>query len=145
MPWWGWVTIGAMLLIAEVTVVDLEFYLIFLGISALLVGALGLAGVAMPIWMQWVVFAILAIASLVIFRQRVYAKLRPPPEGEVQIGVSGDRAIAVDSIEPGATGSVTLRGTNWTGLNRGSVTIPAGARCRVERSEGLVLDLRLED
>jgi membrane protein implicated in regulation of membrane protease activity len=145
MPWWGWVTIGAMLLIAEVSFVDLEFYLIFLGISALLVGALDLAGVAMPFWMQWVVFAVLAVASLVIFRQRVYTKLRPPPEGEVQIGVSGDRAIAVDSIEPGATGSVTLRGTNWTGLNRGSVTIPAGARCRVERSEGLVLDLRLED
>ncbi len=35
MPWWGWVTIGALLLVAEMTIVDLEFYLIFLGIAAL--------------------------------------------------------------------------------------------------------------
>jgi membrane protein implicated in regulation of membrane protease activity len=145
MPWWGWITIGAMLLIAEMTFVDLEFYLIFLGISALLVGGLELAGVAMPYWLQWVAFAILSVASLVIFRQRVYSKLRPPPEGEVQVGVSGDRATAVDSIEPGATGAVTLRGARWTGINRGAATIPTGARCLVERSEGLVLDVRLED
>jgi membrane protein implicated in regulation of membrane protease activity len=144
MPWWGWITIGAMLLVAEMTFVDLEFYLVFLGISALLVGLMDLSGVAMPFWMQWAVFATLAVASLVIFRQRVYAKLRPPPEGDVQVGVTGDFAIAADPIEPGATGSVTLRGTTWTGLNRGDVVIPAGARCRVERSEGIVLDLRLE-
>lgn len=145
MPWWGWVTVGAMLLVAEMTVVDLEFYLIFLGISALLVGGLALLGVAMPFWMQWAVFAVLAVASLVIFRQRVYAKLRPPPEGDVQEGVEGARAVAVDTIEPGATGPVTLRGASWTGRNRGATPIPAGASCLVERSEGLVLDLRAEE
>lgn len=145
MPWWGWVTVGAMLLVAEVTIVDLEFYLVFLGISALLVGVLELSGIALPFWLQWVVFAVLAIASLVLFRQRVYAKLRPPPEGEIQVGVAGDRAVAIDSIEPGATGSVTLRGANWTGHNRGSRTIPAGGRCRVGSSEGLVLDVSLEE
>lgn len=145
MPWWGWVTIGAMLLIAEMTIVDLEFYLVFLGISALLVGMLDLATIELPFWMQWVVFAVLAVVSLVVFRHRVYAKLRPPPEGAVQIGVVGDRATAIDAIAPGSTGSVTLRGSNWTGINRGSTVIPAGATCRVERSEGLVLDVRLED
>jgi membrane protein implicated in regulation of membrane protease activity len=145
MPWWGWVTVGAMLLVAEMTFVDLEFYLVFLGISALLVGLVGLSGVEMPFWLQWVVFSVVAIASLVIFRQRVYSVLRPPPEGEVQVGVSGDRATALDSIAPGASGSVTMRGSNWTGINRGDSTIPAGAACRVERSEGLVLDVRLED
>ena len=145
MPWWGWITIGAMLLIAEVSFVDLEFYLVFLGISALLVGMLDLAAVDLPFGMQWVVFAGFAVVSLVVFRQRVYTKVRPPPEGAVQIGVLGDRATAVEAIEPGATGRVTLRGTNWTGINRGSSVIPAGATCRVEGSESLVLDVRLED
>jgi inner membrane protein len=145
MPWWGWITIGALLLVAEMSVVDLEFYLVFLGVSALFVGLLDLGGVMMPFWMQWIVFAVLAVASLVIFRQRVYQKLRPPPEGDVQIGLQGDRAVAVDEIAPGATGAVKLRGTSWTGINRGGQTIPAGAGCRVERTEGLVLDLRLED
>lgn len=145
MPWWGWITVGALLLAAEISFVDFEFYLVFLGISALLVGGLELAGVAMPFWLQWLVFAGLALGSLAIFRQRVYKMMRTPPEGEVQIGVEGARATAVDEIAPGATGSVTLRGANWTGLNRGAETIHPGARCRVDGSEGLVLDVRLED
>ena len=145
MPWWGWVAVGALLLVAEMTLVDLEFYLIFLGISALLVGLLELGGVEMPIWLQWIVFSALAVGSLVIFRQRVYAVLRPSPEGEIQVGVLGDRAMAIDSMDPGKSGLVSLRGANWTGINRGESTIPAGAMCRVERSEGLVLDVRVED
>ena len=145
MPWWGWVTVGALLLVAEMTIVDLEFYLVFLGVSALLVGVLELGGISMPYWMQWIVFAILAVGSLVIFRQRVYAKLRPPPESDIQQGVEGDRAIALEAIEPGAMGSVTLRGASWTGINRDSRAIVEGARCRVERSEGLTLELRLDD
>jgi inner membrane protein len=144
MPWWGWITIGALLLIAEMSVVDLEFYLVFLGISALLVGGLGLAGISMAFWMQWLAFGGLAIGSLVIFRQRVYKKFRPPPEGEIQHGVEGDRATAIGEITPGATGTVKLRGTNWSGINRGTETIPAGGGCRVGRSDGLVLDLHFE-
>ncbi len=123
---------------------DLEFYLVFLGISALLVGAIELSGISMPMWMQWIVFAALAVGSLVVFRQRVYKKLRPPPEDAVQQGVDGDRATAVDAIEPGTTGAMMLRGARWTGINRDSRTIAAGSACRVEPSEGLTLDLRLD-
>ena len=68
MPWWGWVTVGALLLAAEMTIVDLEFYLVFLGASAFLVGMPGLAGLPLPYWLQWIVFAFLSIASLVFFR-----------------------------------------------------------------------------
>jgi membrane protein implicated in regulation of membrane protease activity len=145
MPWWGWITVGALLLAAELSFVDLEFYLVFLGISALLTGMLEIAGVSISFWLQWLVFASLSIGSLVIFRQRVYKKIRPPAEGEIQAGVDGDRAKAIDDIAPGATGSVMLRGANWTGINRGTATISAGSFCRVDRSEGLTLDLRLED
>ncbi|MBJ18481.1 MAG: hypothetical protein CL933_03565 [Deltaproteobacteria bacterium] len=145
MPWWGWVTVGALLLAAEMTFVDLEFYLVFLGVSALLVGLLSVAGVDMPFWLEWIVFAVLAVGSFVLFRRRLYTVLHPPPEGAIREGVEGDRAIALDEIAPGTTGSVTLRGSTWTGRNQGSATIVPGAPCRVERSEGLVLDLRLDD
>ena len=52
MPWWGWVTIGTLLLVAEMTFVDLDFYLVFLGISALLVGLASIAGFGMPFWVE---------------------------------------------------------------------------------------------
>jgi len=144
MPWWGWITVGVLLLAAEMTVVDLEFYLVFLGASAFVVGLLGLAGVSMPFWLQWIVFAVLAIGSLVVFRQRIYEKLRPPPDAVIREGVEGALATSTDAIAPGKTGSVMLRGAGWTGRNVGSLPIPAGATCRVDRADGLVLELRLD-
>lgn len=144
MPWWGWITVGVLLLAAEMTVVDLEFYLVFLGASAFVVGLLGLAGVSMPFWLQWIVFAVLAIGSLVVFRQRIYKKLRPPPDAVIREGVEGALATSTDAIAPGKTGSVMLRGAGWTGRNVGSMPIPAGAICRVDRADGLVLELRLD-
>ncbi len=144
MPWWGWITVGTLLLVAEITIVDLEFYLVFLGVSALAVGLALVAGLALPFWLQWLAFAALAIVSLVVFRQRIYAHLRPGAEGTIQDGVDGELAIAVASIPPGASGGVMLHGTRWTGRNQGNVVIPAGASCRVERRQGLILDVRLE-
>lgn len=144
MPWWGWITVGALLLVAEITIVDLEFYLVFLGVSALAVGLVLAAGIALPYWMQWLAFAGLALVSLVVFRQRVYARLRPGAEGGIGEGVVGEIATAIEEIVPGASGGVMLRGARWTGRNQGPTAIPAGASCRVERRQGLVLDVRYD-
>ena len=144
MPWWGWITVGTLLLVAEMTIIDVEFYLVFLGVSALAVGLALVSGLALPIWLQWLAFAALAVISLVVFRQRIYTRFRPPAEGSIQDGVDGELATAVASIPPGASGGVLLRGSRWTGRNQGNVLIPAGSTCRVERRQGLVLDIRLE-
>ena len=144
MAWWGWITVGALLLIAELTIVDLEFYLVFLAFSALTVGLLVIAGLPLPIWLQWIAFAAIALLSLVVFRKRVYARLRPPGGDPIRDDVDGERAVAQEAIVPGASGAVLLRGARWTGRNQGPVAIPAGATCLVERRQGLVLDVRLE-
>ena len=144
MPWWGWITVGALLLVAEMAVVDLEFYLVFLGISALLTGLAVFAGVGLPEWGQWLLFAALAAVSLVLFRQALYKRLRPPPEGEIREGLTGERATASESLAPGARGSISLRGATWTARNVGDAPIPAGGVCIVERTEGLVVDVRAE-
>ncbi|MFK7898559.1 MAG: NfeD family protein [Myxococcota bacterium] len=141
MPWWGWVAVGAILLTAEIAVVDLEFYLVFLGISALIVGGVALAGHDFPIWGQWLLFAALSVVSLFVFRSAVYSKLRPPPEGAIPEGVAGEFATAEESIAPGAFGSVTLRGAPWSAVNNGSQTLEKGARCRVTGSSGTQLEL----
>jgi hypothetical protein len=33
MPWWGWMVIGALLLGAELMVIEAEFFLVFIGVS----------------------------------------------------------------------------------------------------------------
>ena len=76
MPFWGWIVIGVLLLGAELTLIDAAFYLVFIGISAIIVGLMGLAGVIMPIWGQWLLFAGLSIATMFLFRGQLYKKLR---------------------------------------------------------------------
>ena len=76
MPWWGWVSIGIILMGLELTAVDAAFYLIFVGAAAVCVGIVGLAGVELPVWGQLLAFAVLAVASMVLFRGRLYDRIR---------------------------------------------------------------------
>ena len=76
MQWWAWITVGAVLLGSELTFVNAQFYLVFVGSAALIVGFLDLAGVHAADWLQWSLFTLLAAGSLVAFRRRVYERLR---------------------------------------------------------------------
>ena len=76
MPWWGWVSMGIILMGVELTAVDAAFYLIFVGAAAVCVGLVGLAGVDLPVWGQLLGFAILAVAFMVMFRGRLYDRIR---------------------------------------------------------------------
>ena len=76
MQWWAWITVGALLLGSELTFVNAQFYLVFVGAAALMVGFLTLAGALPADWIQWSLFALLAILSLIAFRRRVYERVR---------------------------------------------------------------------
>ena len=76
MTWWSWMVLGAILLGAELLAIDAQFYLVFLGISAALVGLASLLGIAMPEWAQWTTFAVLSLISFFTFRKSLYDKIR---------------------------------------------------------------------
>ena len=59
MEWWAWITVGAILLGSELTFVNAQFYLVFIGGAALVVGFLDLVGAPLADWMQWALFAVL--------------------------------------------------------------------------------------
>ncbi len=61
MLWWHWMVLGAVILGAELLAIDAQFYLVFLGVSAALVGLAGLVGISMPEWVQWTTFATLSL------------------------------------------------------------------------------------
>jgi hypothetical protein len=143
MPWWGWILVGTLLLAGELFVVEADFYLVFLGFSAVVVGALTLLGLGGPLWSQWLIFALVAVASTVFFRRRVYQRLRPPG-AEVSDSVVGEWVLVRDAIAPGARGQAELRGAVWSARNAGAAPLPPGARARVVSVEGLVLEVRSE-
>jgi membrane protein implicated in regulation of membrane protease activity len=142
MPWWGWIVVGAALLGAE-TIVDAQFYLVFFGAAALLTGALAALGLAGPVWLQWTIFGVLSVAGAATFRRRMYGLIRRN-YGEVGQGTVGELAVAREPIAPGGRGQVELRGSVWEARNTGPTPIAPGESARVERVEGLVLDLRRE-
>ncbi len=142
MEWWQWVVLGAVILAAE-TIIDSEFYLIFIGVSAIAVGLNGFALYSFPLWGQWLLFATLAGGSTIVFRRKLYQKLRGNPL-EIEAGVVGETGIALDSIGIGERGHVELRGTTWAAKNIGHSPIPARGRALVKSCEGLTLYIQLE-
>jgi len=142
MPWWGWIVVGAALLGAE-TLVDAQFYLVFFGVAAIVTGALAALGIAGPAWLQWAIFGVLCVAGAAAFRRRFYGMIRRS-YGEVGQGTVGELAVAREPIPAGGRGRVELRGSVWEARNLGHTALAPGESARVERVEGLVLDLRRE-
>jgi membrane protein implicated in regulation of membrane protease activity len=138
MQWWAWITVGAILLGSELTFVNAQFYLVFIGGAALAVGLSDLAGVPLADWMQWASFAVLAAVFLVGFRRRVYARLyRKLPV--LNIGPAGETVTLPQALPPGESCRLEHRGSSWSAVNGGDTTIAAGNQARIVRVEGLTL------
>lgn len=142
MPWWGWVTIAAVLLGAEVFVLPTDFFLVFLGIAALAVGVIGFVGVDLPTWAQWATFGVFAVVSLVFFRG--WLRARWPKQTRADDTLVGEIAVTRDPLAAGASGQIELRGATWSARNVGDTSLAPGDRARVERVEGLTLHVRRE-
>ncbi len=140
MGWWGWIVAGALLLSSEL-LVPTDFFLVFLGVAALAVGGVGLAGLGLPIWGQWLLFGALALVLLVAVRGPLKRRL-PKGDPRVDDALVGEIALIHERLAAGAIGSVELRGTQWSARNDDASALEPGARARVERVEGLVLHVR---
>ncbi|MXY00597.1 MAG: NfeD family protein [Chloroflexi bacterium] len=141
MPWWGWITLGGLLLIAEL-VGGGALYLLFVGIAAILVGILVVLASDLPFWAHWPIFAVLALALLVGLRRHAHERINRSGGFEA---ITGEHAFVIDEIVPAGYGQASLRGAKWEAHNLGSSTLTDGQRVRVERVDGLTLHLRAED
>ena len=95
MAWWIWIIVGAILLAAE-AVITADFYLVFFGLAGLVLGLLGVCGLA-PAGMD-------AVAAV---RRAGGGRSGPvprPPEAQAREGRPGDgaRADRRDRQRPGA-------------------------------------------
>ncbi len=144
MPWWGWLVIGALLMGAELTAVDAAFYLMFIGFAAVVVGLAGLLGLSLPVWGQWVLFAIIALVSMVLFRRRLYRKIRGNT-AEIRNTAVGKRVQVTEDVAPGRSTRVQMHGSTWTAQNSGHTVIPAMSYARVETSEGMTIHIVADD
>ncbi len=138
MPWWGWMIFGTFLLGSELLAIDAAFYLVFIGIAAILTGLAGLIGLELELWVQWMLFAGLSLVAMVLFRKQLYQKIRGGGVGYDASPV-GEILKLEETLQPGDKCRMAHRGTTWTILNNGSETIDKGSNVRVNSVEGLTL------
>ncbi len=109
MTWWLWVLLGFFLLIVELLTPG-GFYIFFFGVGAIIVGALDSLGWAGPDWTQWLLFSLLSVGCLLIFRRPLLRKLKPSKTDTPVDSLVGETAHAMEDIAAGGQGKAELRG-----------------------------------
>jgi len=141
MTWWGWIIGGAILLGAELAFVNAQFYLVFIGSAAILVGLAMELVYPLEEWAQWAVFAVLGLVLMVTFRARLYERVRGHSPS-VQPGPVGSVMTLPVSLAPGESCRAEHGGSFWTVCNDSDTPIPSGAHARIESVQGLTLLVR---
>jgi inner membrane protein len=139
MVWWYWMVFGLALLAAEMTTPG-GFYILFFGLSALLVGTMAGLGIVDLDWLQWLLFSVIAIGSLLVFRGPLMARMSRGHQAQADVdSMVGEVAIPLEPLASGATGKAELRGTIWTAKNVGPTDLRKDQRGKVKNVDGLTL------
>lgn len=141
--WWHWIVLGLLLIVAEMAAAG-GFYIIFFGIGAVIVGILAAFDAAGPAWLQVLLFTLLSVGGLVLFRSRLLKLLQIDPQSPSIDTLVGEIGTVWQELTPGAVGKIELRGTSWSAKNSSTATLVAGARCRVVNVDGLTLHVKPE-
>src|SRR5215468_11380944 len=131
MQWWMWILAGLGLLVAE-TLTPGGFFAFFFGLGAILVGALAFLGLAGPDWMHWLLFSVLSVLGLLVFRRPLMRRFGLS-KGKPVDRMEGEVGTVLQDVGPGGFGKVEVRGSSWSARTAGSVALVKGQRARVER------------
>ena len=143
MAWWLWVLMGLALLAAELFTPG-GFYVLFFGVGAVVVGVLVGVGLVGPPWTEWLIFSVVSIVSLLLFRRPVLAWFRLGDRDHEIDRLEGELVVPAEDLAPGAVGKAELRGAVWTARNADERSLARGQRCRVAKVDGLTLWIRAE-
>ena len=137
MEWWLWLAGGLALVVAELATPS-GFFIIFFGAGALTIGALKALQLVDNLTTELLLFSVLSVVYLVLFRGRLQARVQTPPAPNVD-SLIGVLAIVQESLSPGVVGKVEVRGSMWSARNTSDVTLSPGQRARVAAIDGLTL------
>lgn len=141
--WWHWLALGLILAALEMAAAG-GFFIIFFGIGAAAVGLLALAGAAGPLWMQVLLFTVISLVTVALFRTRVLRWMQSDPQAPAIDTLVGEFGAASQTLLPGAIGKVELRGSSWPARNISGQSIVSGERVRVVSVDGLMVHVQPE-
>lgn len=133
---WAWRVLGIVLLILEVLMPGV--FLVWIGIAAIITGALSLMLWEQALWawqMQWLVFAALSLAAALIGRRII--KTRGETSDQPHLNQRGQslvgRTATLEQPISEGRGRIRLDDTMWSVQGP---DLPVGARVRVTASNG---------
>jgi len=143
MSWWTWVLLALVLFGLEALTPG-GFFVLFFGCGALVVGILASMGLTSSGWLQWLLFSVISIGSLVLFRNRLLEALDAGSDPGPVDSLIGELTVLLEDLSPGGIGKAELRGTTWNVRSVETGRLARGQRCRVDRVEGLTLWVRTD-
>ena len=112
MAWWIWVLGGLVLLLAEVLTPG-GFFIVFFGAGAILVGVLKGLGWNGPAWAEWLVFTVLSVVALALFRKPLMRRFSLGKSKPVD-QLAGERALVTEDVAPGGVGISSRGPRSWS-------------------------------
>lgn len=134
--WWYWICLGLFMLLAEAMTPG-GFYLLFVGIAAIIVGALALA--IPTVWIQITLFAVLSTALIAGLRKPLVERVRKTTRQADTPEFIGETARATEKIMTGKEGKIELRGSIWHARNAGKAEIAENGACTIVAREGITM------
>ena len=116
------------------------FFMVLLGLSGLVVGGLGLFGVAQSLGAQTAIFSGTALVLWLGLGKRLRTLALQRKSAPSQL--VGRRVVVSEELPPAAHGSGELYGSPWRLQNVGDVVIADGAEAEVVAAEGVTLQVR---
>jgi len=111
------------------------FYLIFIGLAAILVGVVSYFVDSLVI--QLILFSVSFILFVLLFRKKCLKFINKKNAQVDDSEFTGEIARTLESIPVGEEGKIELRGTGWTGCNGGDTDLPSNTECRIVSRDGL--------
>lgn len=131
--WIIWLTVFLLLAVAEMLTLNLYFILMSIGALAALVTFLFHG----ELWLQIVVFCVVALATTVLIRPLALAHLQRGPADQLSNvdRLIGHSAVVIERVST-TGGLIKIGGDIWTARTRGGADVPVGVDVEVAAIEG---------
>jgi inner membrane protein len=132
-----WLIVGLIMLVAELLSVFLVF--VFFAVGACVTALLAATGVlTSPEW-QMVVFCIVSLLALIVFRKNARRLLDSRGKSFEYNEFVGETALVVKDIPNLGEGKIYYRGAEWKAVSQHRSEIVAGSKVVITRTDGIVL------
>lgn len=134
-----WAVAGLLLIIADV--IFGTFFMLFLGLGAIITAALCWTGlVDQNSTAQWLVFSAASTLGVALFRKKLVSAFGKDSANKYVEHAGNNVTVTVD-IPNNDTGRVKYKGAEWPAKTVSGEALPAGSRAKIHSTDGIILNI----